>query len=91
MNHRLAHCVGRSSQATPAAVDKSASRLTHKKPDAPDSAKNPPLKMLHHYIDNYDELKAIILNHVKSAASLPWDRKLPRPVDGFKVELDWGC
>lgn len=35
MNHRLAHCVGRSSQATPAAVDKSPRRLTHKNPDAP--------------------------------------------------------
>jgi hypothetical protein len=33
MNHRLAHRVGRSSHATPAAVDKSLQCLTHKNPD----------------------------------------------------------
>jgi len=35
MRHRLAHRVGRSSQATTAAVDKSPRRLTHENPDAP--------------------------------------------------------
>ena len=35
MDHRLAHRVGPSSQATPAAVDKSPRRLKHKNPDAP--------------------------------------------------------
>ncbi|MDQ3024791.1 MAG: hypothetical protein M3R04_10525, partial [bacterium] len=35
MWHRLAHRVGRSSQATPAAVDKSLKRLEHKNSDSP--------------------------------------------------------
>ena len=35
MNHRLAHRVGRSSQATTAAVDKSPRRLTHRNSDTP--------------------------------------------------------
>ena len=35
MRLRLAHRVGRSSQATPAAVDKSSKGLTHRNPDAP--------------------------------------------------------
>ena len=37
MRHRLAHRVGRSSQATTAAVDKSPRRLTHKNSDTPES------------------------------------------------------
>jgi hypothetical protein len=35
MRSRLAHRVGRSSQATPAAVDKSFERLTHRNSDNP--------------------------------------------------------
>lgn len=35
MQHRLAHRVGRSSQATTAAVDKSHPRLTHRNSDIP--------------------------------------------------------
>jgi hypothetical protein len=48
MQPRLAHRVGRSSQATTAAVDKSIERLAHRNPDAPHNIINTgtvPLKL----------------------------------------------
>ncbi len=72
MWHRLAHRVGRSSQATPAAVDKSTQRLEHKNSDKPVGVVAEPALPGIVRIAGVDLHPVPVLNSLCGAVSSPW-------------------
>jgi hypothetical protein len=64
MRPRLAHRVGRSLQATTAAVDKSFERLTHRNPDAPQVLRVTARQRMHAPIGRqHDWLSSVLRGH----------------------------